>query len=212
MRLFNTDQTEIIQLLKTQKVISVDTFTQKLRKPKTAIRRTLLALEVRGLVERVWIKAKRGRPSLSFRLSSNSNVLFPSKEAELLSELIKFLGHAGQGDLLEAFFLKYWEDRYNRVLEKLERHKCRDLSTRLMVLKEVLSEDGFYPRSNLSRKNDQVTLRECHCPISAVAAVTDLPCRLEAQLISKVLNGELVSAVPMSSKQEDCRFIITRKK
>jgi predicted ArsR family transcriptional regulator len=139
-------------------------------------------------------------------LGTQSKHLFPSKEAELLNELIGYLNQQGHTLILEKFFHEYWDKRYARVMKKVSSRKCRDLNTRLEALKEVLNEDGFYARSNLSKKDNQVILRECHCPLSAAAAVTDIPCRLEAQLISRVLNMECVSAVPMNSEQDDCRF------
>lgn len=152
------------------------------------------------------MKQQRGRPLLCFKLSSGSKPLFPNKEAEVLNELIQYLVQSGHGSVLESFFNKYWDQRYERVMQKLSARKCRDLSARLEALKDVLNEDGFYARSNLSKKDDHVTLRECHCPISAVASAVDIPCRLEAKLISRVLNAECVSAEPMTPEQKDCLF------
>ncbi|NUN06873.1 MAG: DeoR family transcriptional regulator [Bdellovibrio sp.] len=206
MNLLNEDQFRILERLKTHGTLSIDAITDWYNKPKTAVRRSLLDLEKKGLIERVLIKSARGRPLVAFRLGSEAKVVFPTKEAEVLNELIKFLVQQGQRPLLESFFQEYWEKRYERVMEKISRRKCKDLSARLEALKEVLNEDGFYARSNLSKKDKQLTMRECHCPISAVASATNVPCDLESQLISKVLNLDCISAEPMSGKQGECRF------
>lgn len=206
MNLLNEDQFRILERLKTHGTLSVDSITGWFKKPKTAVRRSLLDLEKKGLIERELIKSSRGRPLLGFKLRSESKVVFPTKEAEVLNELIKFLVQQGQRSLLESFFQEYWEKRYERVMEKISHRKCKDLSARLEALKEVLNEDGFYARSNLSKKDQQLTLRECHCPISAVASATNVPCDLESQLIARVLNLDCVSAEPMSGEQGECRF------
>lgn len=212
MNLLNEDQFHILERLKTHGTQSIDTITAWSKKPKTAVRRALLDLEKKGLIERTLAKATRGRPILCFKLSSQSKMIFPTKEAELLNELITFLVRDGQKSVLETFFQEYWENKYLRVMEKISQRKCKDLSARLEALKEVLNEDGFYARSNLSKKDDQITLRECHCPISAASSAVDIPCKLESQLISKVLNLNCISATPMSVEQRYCQFKLRLKK
>ncbi len=206
MNLLNDLQFRILERLKTRGTQSIDTITTWSKKPKTAVRRVLLDLEKKSLVERTLTKSIRGRPLLCFKLSSQSKLVFPTKEAEVLNELIKFLAREGQTSLLETFFQEYWKKKYDRVMQKLSQRKCKDLSARLEALKDVLNEDGFYARSNLSKKDDKITLRQCHCPISAAASAVDIPCNLESQLISRVLNLDCISASPMSAKQRDCQF------
>ncbi len=212
MKLLNEDQFKIIEKVKLQGALSVDQLTSWLKKPKTAVRRALLNLEKRGLVQRQLRKSHRGRPALYFVLGAQANAIFPTKEAELLSEMMKFLIKNGHRTLLEEFFKEFWEKRYNRVIEKISKRKCRDLTSRLEALKEVLNEDGFYARSQISNKQNQVVLKECHCPISAAASVVEIPCQLESQLISRVLNLESISSAPMSNSQEACHFVLKTKK
>lgn len=206
MKLLNDDQFRIMERLKTQGTESIDSLTGWMKKPKTAVRRALLDLEKKSLIERHFTQNARGRPTLCFNLASQSKLIFPTKEAEILNDLIKFLVQKGNRDILEKFFSEYWGEKYDRVMEKIASRKCRDLAARLEALKDVLSEDGFYARANISKKDDQITLRECHCPISAAASATDIPCKLEAQLISRVLNLDCISASPMSAQQKDCQF------
>lgn len=206
MKLLNEDQIQIVERLKTHGMQSVDALTKWQKKPKTAVRRTLLALENKGILSRVLKKSERGRPVLFFELAPASKTLFPSKEAEILSELIQYLVKQGHTSVLEKFFSDYWDHRYDLVMERLEKRKCRDLNTRLEVLKGVLNEEGFYARSNLSKKNDQITLRECHCPLTAVSKVVDIPCRMEAKLISRVLNADCTDSSPRNEEQKECVF------
>lgn len=206
MDLINGDQFEILERLKTQGIQSVDAITQWQQKPKTAIRRTLLALEKKGVIERLLQKSERGRPVLCYKLSPDSKALFPSKESEVLSQLIQYLLKLGHSSILEAFFSKYWDQRYDLVMKRLSKRKCQDLATRLEVLKSVLNEDGFYAQSKIDKRSDLITLTECHCPIAAVATVINIPCRLEAKLISRVLNADCTSVRPISAQQKNCVF------
>lgn len=206
MKLLNDDQIKIVERLKTHGLQSVDALTSWQKKPKTAVRRTLLALENKGILKRVLQKSERGRPVLCFELAPDSKTLFPSKEAEILSELIAYLVKQGHSSELEKFFSDYWDQRYELVMERLSQRKCRDLNSRLEILKGVLNEDGFYARSNLSKKNDQITLRECHCPLTAVSKVVDIPCRLEAKLISRVLNADCTDISKRGAEQNECVF------
>ncbi len=206
MNLINEDQFKILERLKTQGIQSVDAITRWRKKPKTAVRRALLGLEKKGAVERLLQKSERGRPVLCYKLSPDSKAVFPSKEAEVLNELIQHLIMHGHTSVLEDFFSQYWDRRYELVMQRLSQRKCRDLSARLEVLKSVLNEDGFYARSNLNKKSNQITLKECHCPIAAVATAVNIPCRLEAKLISRVLNADCTSASTMSASQKNCVF------
>ncbi len=68
MNLINGDQFKILERLKTQGIQSVDAITQWQKKPKTAVRRTLLGLEKKGVIERLLQKSERGRPVLCYKL------------------------------------------------------------------------------------------------------------------------------------------------
>ncbi len=188
MKLLNDNQQRIIELLKVHDCLTVNQFTQRMKPVKTAVRRNLLSLEARRIIERDWMPSSRGRPQLAFRLTSKSNVFFPNKESELLTELIKFLQNSGNNILVDSFFKEYWDKRYQQVLEKLKSKKVQDISARLDALKEVLEDEGFRPRSSLSTAKSEIRLKECHCPIAGVTQMTDLPCHLERRLIERVLN------------------------
>jgi predicted ArsR family transcriptional regulator len=190
MRLLTDIQTKIVDLLKMQGRLSINQVTSRLDGSKTAIRRNLLILERRGVLEKEWIPTSRGRPQLGFRLTSQANVLFPSKEVELLSELIGYLQKSGNSDLVDHFFEEYWEKRYQAVVEKIKARKARDFSSRLEALMEVLEDEGFSPRSWLSHAKSELRLTECHCPIAAAAQMTSFPCHLEKRLIERILQSE----------------------
>lgn len=191
MKLLSDSQHEILELLKRSGPTSVDAITEELGLVKTAARRSLLALERRGFLKREWMPARRGRPKLAFAVTPETDKLFPSKEAELLERLIQYLRDKGLENVIESFFRAYWEEKYERIMRKLNARKNQDLGSRMEILVSVLEDDGFFPRAELNKKSATAALQECHCPISAAARITDIPCRMESRFIAKVLNAEV---------------------
>ncbi len=203
MKLLSKAQAEILDLLNEREALSVDEVSHQIGGAKTAIRKHLLAMERRGLLQREYRPAERGRPTLIFRLTSKSNSLFPTKEAEILNELIGYLTREGHEDLLEQFFENYWQKRLELVKERIEEKGRDDMDARVEVLKEVLEDEGFLPDAHINKKGDEVLLRQCHCPIEAITQASGsrahLPCHLEKRFIAKVLNA------PLSSMKLECK-------
>lgn len=193
MKLLSEGHHEIIELIKRRGLASVDEVTLELRLVKTAARRALLTLERRGLLERRWMPSPRGRPKLAFAVTSETHRLFGTKEAELLESLIGFLRAKGLEGLVEEFFRAYWDKKFEMIMRRLKARKNRDLGSRLELLVSVLEDEGFHPSAELDKKSSTAALKECHCPISSVSKVTDIPCRMESRFIAKVLNAEVRS-------------------
>lgn len=206
MKLLSQKQSQIVNLLKEHPRISVDEIVLHLGEAKTAVRRQLLSMEKRGLVQREYHPSGRGRPCLVFSLTSGVKRLFPSKEAEVLSDLLAFLIQDGQEDLLERFFEDYWQKRLQSILSEIRKRGRDDFDTRLDVLCEALEREGFMPSARLQKRGKEVLLRECHCPLEAATQVTELPCRLEQRLISKVLNAPLDTIALRSAGVPACEF------
>lgn len=206
MKLLSDQQDKILSQLKKKGPLSVDDLTSALRLAKTAVRRALLSMEKRGLVVRSFHSSERGRPRLVFQLTSTAGRLFPSKEAELLSSLLKFLIDSGHEQIVNSFFENYWQQRFDSIQKRLIKKGKDDFATRLEALKDELEKEGFMPRSQVSRHGSQVSLQECHCPIEAAASVTGKPCQLEQRLISRVLNSPVGSAKIRKEPHETCEF------
>lgn len=209
MKLLSDSQDKIIAALKVSTNLSVDELTRKLRLTKTAVRRHILNLEKRGLLERVpGSEQLRGRPPLMVRLAPAASRLFPSKEAEILSELLRFLSQNGKEDLIEGFFESYWQKRYEEIQNLIDKKGKYDLDSRLSALKEVLEKEGFMPRLRFKKQGSELSLQECHCPLQAATQVTKLPCHLEKRLISRVLNAPVLSTTLRSEEKNQCEYIL----
>lgn len=191
MKLLSDHQSQILELLKERSPLAVDEIVRALGFAKTAVRRQLLSLEKRGLLQREFLSAERGRPSLAFRLTSDAKRLFPTKEGELLNDLMNFLMREGHESVLENFFDSYWQKRLDEIHSRIRKAGRDDLDTRMEALRDVLENEGFAPSARFEKKEREILLRECHCPIEAAVGPNQLPCRLEQRLIAKVLNAPL---------------------
>lgn len=209
MKLLSDSQNKILLALKQKPILSVDQITSRLGIAKTAARRHLLSLEKRGLLERDLRRESRGRPSLVFRLTSAAHHLFPSKEAEILSDLMEFLSRTGHEALVDQFFEQYWQKRYENIQKRLREKGRDDFETRLQALKEELEKEGFMPRSKVIRKGTELQLQECHCPLGSIVQTHRQPCRLESRLISRVLNAPVQEAKIRSDEHNGpCEYIL----
>lgn len=130
-------------------------------------------------------------------MTRRAKVLFPSRDGELMGELIQYLRDEGAEDLVEAFFETYWEARTAAVKNKLR--DADALEDQLAVLHNILEGEGFMP--DIHRDEGRVTVRECNCPFPESVKHTDAPCRLEEKFYETLFEAALdrVSYIPNGS-------------
>lgn len=188
---------ELLQHIKRRGSLSVDEAMEALGMARTTVREHFLQLKEKGLVEQSAERKGRGRPQHRYSMSRRAKVLFPSRDGELMGELIRFLREEEAEDLVETFFETYWEARTEAVKERVR--GADTLDEQLEVLREILEAEGFMP--NVSRSEDRVTVRECNCPFPESVKQTDAPCRLEEQFYEEIFEAALdrVTYIPEGS-------------
>jgi predicted ArsR family transcriptional regulator len=187
---------DLLLLIKHRGSISIDDAQESTGLTRTTLREHLGMLERDGLLLRSTIRRGRGRPSLSYALTADAEHLFPSRDQHLLGSLLEFLEDAGRNDLIEQFFRQYWAERLADMNRRTAHLKSDDRKGRIGVLEELLTEQGFMP--SLSTTEPGLVVRECNCPFPEAVRRTRLPCRLEAEFLSDVLNRPVgrVSYIP----------------
>lgn len=187
---------ELLQMIKRHGGLSVDEAMDGLGMARTTVREHLLHLKEKGLLARSVEREGRGRPRHRYEMSRRAEVLFPSRDGELLGELIQFLQEEGAEELVEAFFEAYWSERTNATKKKLQETVPDDLRGQLDVLREMLEEEGFMPE--IDDEGTSVTIRECNCPFPESVKQTRIPCRLEKTFYETLFETELerVSHIP----------------
>lgn len=180
---------ELLQLVKRQGSLSLDEAMEALGMARTTVREHLLRLERKGLVERSTERNGRGRPSLRYEMTPKAKILFPSRDGELMGQLLAFLREEGADELVTAFFESYWQERTARVKQKLAELSEDDIEGRLERLATLLEEEGFMPR--VEHGEEGITIRECNCPFPEAVKHTRIPCRLEAAFYEALFGAEV---------------------
>lgn len=187
---------QLLEIIKRSGELDLDTAEEKTGLARTTLKEHLTQLERDNFISRSYRKQGRGRPKLVFTLSEEGRRQFPSKDHEMLSELLRFLKDEGEQQKIQIFFKKFWDQRFNEARHRLERHAPDDMKGRLQTLKEMLEEQGFMPEIDM--EDHKVNIRECNCPFPEAVKETRLPCKLEAQFFASLLDGQLnrVSYIP----------------
>jgi predicted ArsR family transcriptional regulator len=142
-----------------------------------------------------------GRPEILYALTDLGNALFPTRDAELLQALARYLVETGNHDLLEAFYAKHLERRRESALRRVSGLEGR---ARLEEAARVLTEEGFMAR--IEEDGAQPVLRLCHCPVRALVDVTRMPCRAEVAFVHELLGERLARVSYIPSGDAACRY------
>lgn len=194
----------LLQLKRRGRLTAEDAATAIDRAVSTA-REHLQELESRGWVASVAEPTDgRGRPRHRYRLTRAGEALFPTRDAELMHDLVAFLHDRDASDLLTDFFEDFWAKRSERVQQRLDAHDARDHDNRLQILADVLEEEGFMPEIN--RTGASVVIRECNCPFPESVKQTRLPCRLEAEFLASALDRPLARVTYIPDGHDACTY------
>jgi len=187
---------ELLQIIKRKGSLSVDEAMDALGMARTTVREHLLQLREKGLLDRFAERKGRGRPGHRYEMTRRAKMLFPSRDGELMGNLVQFLHENGAEALVEIFFEDYWDARTQAVKQKLREAAADDLAQQLEVLRSILEEEGFMPE--ITREGGRVTIRECNCPFPESVKQTKLPCRLEREFFEALFGRPLerVSYIP----------------
>src|SRR5699024_3447731 len=117
--------------------LSIDEATKQTDLAKTTLREHFLQLERDRYIQRDYIRNGPGRPKLQYRLTLEGERLFPSSEAALIKELIKYLKSRGEEDTLEDFFRVFWEERLEKAQHQMTKASKQDKKSRIEALSQM---------------------------------------------------------------------------
>jgi len=200
---------ELLQIIKRRGSLSVDEAMEALDMARTTVREHLLQLKEKNLLTRRSEPQGRGRPSHRYEMTRRAKVLFPSRDGELMGELVRFLQDEGAEDLVETFFERYWSDRTEAVKQKLRAADPDELETQLEVLRGILAEEGFMPE--IDEEGEAVTVRECNCPFPESVKQTRIPCRLEKNFFETLFRTTLDRVTYIPDGNPACTYKVARE-
>lgn len=181
---------QLLDLIKRKGIVAIDTAAEHSGLAKTTLREHFLQLERDGYVEKTYKREGPGRPSLQYELSAKGHQLYPSGEAQLTREFIRFLKEEGEEEMIKTFFERFWEDRYRKAQKRMDEYGLEQKSERLNALLKMLEEEGFMPQFEHDTENRCMKIKECNCPFRDVIKETKLPCKLEAEFYKKIFGKE----------------------
>ncbi len=195
-------QRELLLVLKRRGTATLTELTRIFDLTGPTLRGHLSALEARGLVARAGTERDGpGRPRILYALSERGERLFPQGDADLLAELVRFLLDEGGEPQLARFFAQRAGQRRERAIG---RTTADSPDERLDLAAELMSEAGYM--AEVDRGGPAPVLRMCHCPLRAVVAATDLPCRSEQRFVEQLLGRPLERVSWMPDGDASCSY------
>ncbi|GGA76234.1 transcriptional regulator [Neiella marina] len=175
---------EIVNLLKTNGPMTAQAIADVLNMTSMGARQHLLQLEQSGDLGHEDRKAKRGRPTRYWFLSSNDHPQFADRHNELTLQLIdsvkEVFGEEGLSKLIESRE-KSTEQLYQQQLAAIA-----DLTQRVEKLAEIRTTEGYM--ATVEEQDGAVWLLENHCPICAAATACQGFCRSELELFQSLFS------------------------
>lgn len=155
--------------------LNIETVREHMR---TLVQRTLIQRD--GTVQR-----GPGRPEIAYVLTSSAESLFPRREGEILQALGRYLVETGQQQVLRDFFDAYVGARSVVAMARVAHLTGEE---RLTEVARIMDEMGFMPV--VDRSTNAPHLRLCHCPMRDLVDATDIPCRAEIGLLTKLIGAQ----------------------
>ncbi|WP_020402576.1 helix-turn-helix transcriptional regulator [Gracilimonas tropica] len=199
---------ELLDLIKHQGQITIDESVEKMDLAKTTVREHFTQLEEDGYIERSYERSGRGRPSLSFRLTKKGNGMYPSYEPEMMREFIRFLQTEGEHRILEDFFQKFWNRRYQKLEMMLEEESADSEEDKARVTRRMLDEEGFMAEIGHDSDSGKLMMKECNCPFREIIKVTKLPCKLEEEFYEKVFGKKVERTTYIAEGDFACTYCV----
>jgi predicted ArsR family transcriptional regulator len=174
----------IVKLLKTEGSMDSAQLARRLRLTPMAIRQHLYALQRERLVTADERPVPIGRPAKHWRLTAESDRLFPDAYAELNVALLDAVGSAfgseGLQRVLESREAKQRAEYARRIAPS------SSLKERLQRLARVRTEEGYMAEVHTESPGTFLFI-ENHCPICAAATACQGFCATELDLFRSVL-------------------------
>ena len=177
----------IVKLLKTEGAADSATLARRLRLTPMAVRQHLYALQREKLVTADERPVPIGRPAKHWRLTPESDRLFPDAYAELNVALIDAVGQAfgprGLQQVLESREATQLADYARRI------EPSAPLRERLHQLARVRTDEGYMAEVKPEGRGTFLFI-ENHCPICAAATACQGFCTTELDLFRRVLGAD----------------------
>ncbi|MBM7656501.1 helix-turn-helix transcriptional regulator [Neobacillus cucumis] len=207
---FPSARREILDYLKQYRQATVADLSSHLQMTGEAVRQHLLQLIQDRYIERQserTLGASAGRPTLSYRLTSEGEHLFPKSYDQLSIELI------------DTVMLQLGEESLKQVLSSMTESRVKQLEFRLQglsfpervaALKDIYMENDSF--IEIEQNGEEILLIERNCPFANVAMKRPALCSVTVNVLTMLLGFHVVRKETFQSGDGRCVFSILTNK
>lgn len=205
IELLQSTRAEIVNLLKRQGTMSVETLATELEISKVAVRRHLDQLEDQGFIGHSLERCERGRPKFIYSLTDEGDGLFPNRSADFACDLLAQIGTRYGAGAIDALLMDQADVNIASLKHDLE---GRDFDSRVQAVAKQFNDRGYV--ADIERLDDgSYRIVEHNCPIRDVADLYPQVCREELRVYSEVTGGSVVKTCCMiANDARSCEYRI----
>jgi predicted ArsR family transcriptional regulator len=171
----------------------------------TALRLQLAALEEEGIVRAVETRPSRGRPSRVYDLTAAARDCFPDRAGAMALEILREVESLGGRDLV----VRALEGRARRLAEAyLAQVEGKSHAERVRTVARLRDGEGYLAETVGDGPRGPRGIVERHCPIASLAERWPEVCRLEEELIRRVLGPSVRREEHLLSGGRCCRYSV----
>ena len=197
---------KVIQVLKEQGTITMDTLMVHFTISETAVRKQIHTLVQEGFIEVQQHKKEIGRPYHTYRLTEKSQESFPNRYKELSLDLLHDL-EALQGKQLISELLKKQSTKEKEQLKKLL-DSCSTTEEKVAALKDFQNRSGYMFQAE-DKGAQGFQLNNFHCPFLEVARDYPVMCKHEKEMYEALFpNQEIKTKALLVDGDKCCQWRI----
>lgn len=194
----------ILLYLKQDGPTTMSKLASRLKVTKEAVRQQLALLHKEGWLQKEVLreaKARSGRPTVRYMLTTAGDHVFPKAYDALAVELLETVGRQLGPDALRQLLSAFTENRVKKWQSLLE---GKTLPEKLKALKELyLSKDPF---TSVEEVPGGYRLVENNCPFLNVATQQPALCSVTVSMLTRLLGVQVVREERFQSGNGRCVF------
>ena len=140
IELLKSTRAEIVNLLKRQGTMSVESLASELEISKVAVRRHLDQLEDQGFIGHSSERCERGRPRFVYSLTDEGDGLFPDRSADFACDLLSQLGRRHGNEAIDSLLMDQADANIQSLRVDVE---GLDFDARVQAVVDQFNERGY---------------------------------------------------------------------
>jgi predicted ArsR family transcriptional regulator len=199
---------DILNALKRSDGMSADQLATQLGITSMAVRKHLSALEREHLVATTLERRPVGRPARLYRLSEESEGLFPKDYDALAVDLLIDLAELDGSGKIDLLFNR----RAQRTFEYLQRqvNRAQTFDDRVRALAEGMDALGYLADWEKTGP-ETYTVSQYNCAIQRIATEFPQACYYELETSRQLLDADVQRSCHLIAGDHMCCYVITRR-